>query len=173
MPSHERLLRLYPRGWRERYGEEFLAIVGQGSLSLQQTIDIVSGAIDAWLSADVRQATRTGRVKPSRGGQTVLKSMMSCRQNEVRFTKRDSLIGAGVLIFAALVLSTLGIAAKRQGWPVTSDLLMMLAFPGSVLLSMPFTFLKGQPWKAQAAILLTTLTLLCAISYLASFISHM
>jgi hypothetical protein len=167
MPSHERLLRLYPRDWRERYGEEFLAIVGQDSLSLQQFIDIVSGAIDAWLSADVRQAARAGR-EPSRGEKTMLKSIMSCRQNELRFTRRDSLIGAGVLIGATLLFSLLGIAARRQGWPVTSEVLLTLAFPGSVLLSMPFTFLKGQSWKAQAVILLTMFALLFGASYLAS-----
>jgi hypothetical protein len=43
----ENLLRLYPRAWRERYGEEFLATVGDGALGVQQTVDIVSAAIDA------------------------------------------------------------------------------------------------------------------------------
>ena len=61
----ERLLRLYPRAWRERYGEEFLATVGHGALHVQQVIDIVAGAIDAWLSADVRRATR-GRAAAQR-----------------------------------------------------------------------------------------------------------
>ena len=51
MPSAERLLRLYPRAWRERFGEEFLETAGPGKLRFQQVIDIVSGAIDAWLSA--------------------------------------------------------------------------------------------------------------------------
>ncbi len=73
----ERLLRLYPRAWRERYGEEFLATVGHEALSLQQVIDIVSGVIDAWLSADVRRATRVYRAAPSGGEPMLLKSMMS------------------------------------------------------------------------------------------------
>ena len=29
-PGAARLLRWYPRGWRERYGEEFLAMVEDG-----------------------------------------------------------------------------------------------------------------------------------------------
>jgi hypothetical protein len=77
MPSAERLLRLYLRAWRERYGEEFLATVGHGSLHLQQVIDIVSGAIDAWLSADVRRATRAGGIAPDGGGRMMLKSLMA------------------------------------------------------------------------------------------------
>ncbi len=170
MPSSERLLRLYPRAWRERYGEEFLATVGHGALRLQQVIDIVSGAIDAWLSADVRRATRNRRLAPNQGEPTMLKSMMACGQTKMRFTTRDSLIGAGVLIAASLVFSLLGIAARRNGWPVTGEILMSLAFPGSLMLSMPFTFLKGQPWKAQVAIIGTTLALLIAIGFLSSVI---
>jgi hypothetical protein len=169
MPTSERLLRLYPRAWRERYGEEFLATVGHGALHLQQVIDIVSGAIDAWLSADVRQATRTKRLAPNQGESTMLKStMMVCGQTKLRFTTREALIGAGVMLGATVVLSLLGAAARRQGWPVTSEILMSLAFPGSLVLSLPFTFLKGQPWKAQAVIMGTTLAVLIAIGFLAS-----
>ena len=35
----EALLRLYPRAWRERYGEEFLATIGPEALGPQQVID--------------------------------------------------------------------------------------------------------------------------------------
>ncbi len=70
------LLGLYPRAWRDRYGEEFLATVGHDRLHPQQVIDIVSGAIDAWLSADVRRATTAARVAPSAGGPMTLKSLI-------------------------------------------------------------------------------------------------
>jgi len=169
MAASERLLRLYPRAWRERYGEEFLATVGHDALHPQQVIDIVSGAIDAWLSADVRQATRTWRLAPS-GGKAMLKSMMACGQTKMRFTTRDSLIGAGVMLGVTLVCSVVGIAARRNGWPVTGEILKSLAFPGSLMLSMPFTFLKGQPWKAQVVIVGGTLSLLVAIGYIAALI---
>lgn len=43
MPSRF-LLRLYPRAWRDRYGEEFLALVGD-RLTLQAAIDISRAAI--------------------------------------------------------------------------------------------------------------------------------
>jgi hypothetical protein len=54
--SAERLLRLFPRAWPARYGEGLLDTVGEGRLRPQPWIDIVSGAADAWLSADVRRA---------------------------------------------------------------------------------------------------------------------
>jgi hypothetical protein len=163
-----RLLRLYPRAWRERYGEEFLATVGDGPLHLQQVIDIVSGAIDAWLSADVRSATTVPRVAPSRGGPMLLKSLVICDRTSHRYTTRDSLIGAGVMIAGTLAFSLLGIAARRDGWQATGEILLNLGFLGSFLLSMPFWLMKGQPWKAQVVMVGTTLAVLVVIGYLAA-----
>jgi hypothetical protein len=44
----ETLLRLYPRAWRERYGEEFLALIGGRGLSLGHSLDVAVGAIVEW-----------------------------------------------------------------------------------------------------------------------------
>ncbi|MGH9867026.1 MAG: hypothetical protein ACREAA_02530 [Candidatus Polarisedimenticolia bacterium] len=167
---HERLLRLYPRAWRERYGQEFLATVGQGPPSLQQVIDIVSGAIDAWLSADVRRATMAPDAAPGGGGPMILKSLMACERKQANYTRRDSMIGAGVMIGATLVFSVLAIAARRGGLTMTGDVMLSLAFPGSLTLSMPFWVMKGQPWKAQVVIVGGTLLFLIVIGCLASLI---
>lgn len=40
-----RLVRIYPRSWRERYGEEFLALVSERPPSLADRVDIVRGAM--------------------------------------------------------------------------------------------------------------------------------
>ena len=164
----DRLLRLFPRAWRERYGDEFLAIVGSRPLNLQQFFDIVTAAIDAWLSADVRNATGTFHAVSS-GGKSMtpmtLSSLIACEKRNARYTKRDALIGAGVAIGASLLFSIVGIAAKRAGWPTSADILLAMAFPGSWMLSMPFWLMKGQPWKAQVVIVGVTLVLL---GYLAS-----
>jgi hypothetical protein len=163
---HDRLLRLYPRAWRERYGEEFLAMVGDDPLTVQQVIDMVSGAIDAWLSADVRRATMAPGVAPS-GGRPMLKSLLACERKQMRATTRDGLVAAGVMIGATLLFTLSGIAARRAGWSTTGDVLLNLAFPGSLTLSMPFWLMKGQPWKAQLVIVGGTLTVLVVIGYLA------
>jgi hypothetical protein len=165
MPSVERLLRFYPRPWRERYREEFRETVGSGALHGQQVIDILAGAIDAWLSADVRRATRAERAALSEGGPT-MRTMMACGRTEYRFKRRDALIAAGVILVATAVLSALSLAARRYGWPVMGSILTNLAFPGSMTLAMPFWLLKGQPWKAQAAIVGVTLAMLVAIGWI-------
>jgi hypothetical protein len=166
----ERLLRLYPRAWRERYGAEFLATVEPGSLNIQQVIDIVSGAIDARLSSDVRRAIVASRVAPTEGGPMIQKSLTICERNQTRYTKRDGLIGAGVMLGATLLLTMVGIAARRAGWTATGEVLISLAFTGSLTLSMPFWLMKGQPWKAQVVIVGGTLALLIAIGCLAELI---
>ena len=134
----KRLLRLYPRAWRERYGAEFLAIVEEGPQSWQQVIDIISGAIDARLSSDVRRATVASRAPASGGGTMVLRSLMACESKRARFTKRDSLVGAGVMLGGTLLLTIAGMALRRSGWPGMGEILMSLSFPFSLTLSMPF-----------------------------------
>lgn len=58
------LLRLYPRTWRERYGDEFLALISERPLSLADRVDIVRGAVDARLNPQLRGPYRA----PDRSG---------------------------------------------------------------------------------------------------------
>lgn len=51
------LLRLYPAAWRERYEEEFLALLEARPPTLGDRFDVVRGAIDARLHPQVGQAT--------------------------------------------------------------------------------------------------------------------
>jgi hypothetical protein len=46
-PKGGRLLRLYPGGWRERYGDEMLALLETAGIGWRGRIDLVRGAIDA------------------------------------------------------------------------------------------------------------------------------
>ena len=169
MPTGEKLVRMFPRSWRERYGEEFIATMGGEALRPRQVFDIIMAAIDARLSADVRNTTRTYRMAGNGGGGLpMLKSMIICDRTNYKVTSRDGLIGAGVMLGMTLGLSMLGIALRRSGWPVTGEILKGFAFPGSLVSSMPFWVMKCQPWKAQAVIIGATLLILLAITYLAT-----
>jgi hypothetical protein len=148
----DRLLRLYPRAWRERYGDEFLALVGDRPLAFPQLIDIVSGAIDAHLSSDVRATTVSrGHATQAGGGTVVIETpkSMCFHDRKAVFSKRDGLIGSAVLIGGSFLFSAIGIGLRRAGFDDLAEGLLSAAFPVSVLISMPFTFVKGQPWKAQ------------------------
>ena len=155
----ETLLRLYPRAWRERYADEFLEMAGEDELSVQQVIDITSGAIDAWLSYDVHAATR-----PTSGGTMALRTMACCR--DLRYTTRDSLIAAGVMLALTTAFALSASVMQREGWSMASKMLLNLSFIVPFTVSMPLWLMKGQPWKAKAVLVGTTLAFLVANSFL-------
>lgn len=167
MTTAQRLLRLYPRAWRERYGEEFLAIVGEGRLGPQQQVDILFGAIDAWLSSDVRQATRVSSAATSGGGTMSVRTMVC---EKTRYTTRDGLIGAAVMIVGTALLVFIGFAIGRLGAGLVGEVLMNSAFPVSLMLSMPFWLTKDQPRKVQAVVIAGSVLLLVAINLMALLI---
>ena len=47
------LLRLYPRAWRERYGDEMLALLEARPISLADRVDLIRGGFDARLHPQV------------------------------------------------------------------------------------------------------------------------
>jgi len=100
----------------------------------------------------------------------MLKSLVVCERAQARYTKRDGLIGAGVMLGMTVVFTVAGLAARRAGWSATGEILISLSFPGSLTLSMPFWLMKGQPWKAQVVMVGGTLVLLAGIGYLSSLI---
>jgi hypothetical protein len=65
----EKMVRLYPRAWRERYGEEFGAVLEEHRGSLSDVYDVALGALDAWLFPQVIQerslALMVGRMRRS------------------------------------------------------------------------------------------------------------
>ena len=85
-------------------------------------------------------------------------------------SKRDAWTGAGVMIAGSILLSALGIAFDRSGFDTLGDAVMAAAFPVSVLLTMPFTFVKGQPWKAQCVLVGLPLAIVIALTWVATYI---
>jgi len=55
------LLRLYPRAWRRRYGDEFESILDDRSLSPGDVVDVVHGAMDAHVRVRRRSFQGFGR----------------------------------------------------------------------------------------------------------------
>jgi hypothetical protein len=163
------LLRLYPRPWRERYGEEFLEMVGPGRLQLQQVIDIVSGAIDARLSSDVRGVTRVA-AQPS-GVTTMMKFVSICAKNQTRYTTRDGAIGAAVMLIGTLLLTLAATALSRSGFRPAGEMLLNSGFLIALMASMPFWLMKDQPRKAQAVIIGSTIAMLLLINSVAVLIN--
>jgi hypothetical protein len=163
------LLQLYPRAWRERYGEEFAEFVGDRRLSVQQAIDIVGGALDAWTSRSVRASVRGSVAGNSTGAAIMVQALkVRCASRTANYTTKDALIGAGVMIAVSFLMLAIGIAANRAGYATAGETVKGLAFPASMLLSMPFYLTKNLSWRAQTVLLGVPMLILIVISYLAT-----
>ena len=92
----------------------------------------------------------------------------ACARTGPRITTRDGAIGAAVMIVATIVFSGLGIFLKRRGWESTGEVVVGLAFSGSLLLAMPFLWLKGHSWKAQAFFVGVPMLVLIGFGYLST-----
>jgi hypothetical protein len=91
-----------------------------------------------------------------------------CSTNTVRYTKRDALISAGVLIGMSAVLTTVGILLDRQNFPGAADIVKSLAFPVALTVSMPFAILKGQPRKVILFSLIVPNAMLAVATWVAT-----
>lgn len=158
----QQLLPLYPPAWRARYGEEFVAMVGTDRLHVQQVVDIVSGAIDAWLSASSRRADVAAAGVQE--GKTMRSLSFVCVDSKLRYSVRDALIGAIVLAIAAVVFAFVERVARQAGFVLTAQTLHIVATPAAVTLSMPFWALKGQSRRVQAAVVIVTVCFAVVIS---------
>lgn len=145
-------------------------MVGDGPLQLPQIVDIVSGAIDAHLSSDVRAMTSRGQVTQLQGGTAVIEALKhSCIHDKPPILpKRDAWIGAGVMVAGSILLSAIGIGFNRAGFETLGEAVTAAAFPVAVLLSMPFTFVKGRSWKAQCVLVGIPLAIVILLTWLAT-----
>jgi hypothetical protein len=101
----------------------------------------------------------------------MMKAMLAvCERSGLRYTTRDALLGAAVMVVGTALFAALGVAVRRQGWMFAGDILTSTAFTASLMLSMPFWLMKGQPRKAQVTIVGATLVLLVLVASLAQLV---
>lgn len=146
-------LKLYPRAWRDRYGDELSAMVGHRRLSLGSAIDLIAGAIDARFTK--------GAKMPS-----ILKT--ACLTRNDPQTIADGMRGAAVMILSTLVFLAAGVAANRSGWHQVGEFLKGLSFPFSLALMSHFMYLRRQSAAAKWIITGGTLTFLVIIAVVAT-----
>jgi hypothetical protein len=160
--SVQLLLRLYPRAWRERYGEEIEQLLATQPLTPWAAIDLVSGAIDARLSFSSRMA----RQSAGEGVVVINALKRSCVRRSFPFTVRDGLIGAGAFVAGTALLAWLGASLRQHGRADLATYVHAMSLFATLTLTMPFTFLKGQPWRAQVVIVGGTMAILVLIALL-------
>ena len=156
------LLRLYPKAWRDRYGDEFAGILAAQRMSPRLLLDIIGGAVDARLQPQVRA---------NKGEVMTMKLLKRCAAGGPQLSKREERIGAGAMIGFSLLFASLYVwASYVYKDNAIVDAVGVMAFPAAVVATMPFTYLKGQSRRAQIVTVVTLLAILGAISYVATFI---
>ncbi len=162
------MLRLYPRGWRRRYGSEVMALVASEPRSFRLFLDLLAGAIDARLNPQWIPATTSTATK---GNDPMISIRRLCASSG--FSPADRKRSSAWLIGGSLGLVLLSLVLKL-GFDLTvvSQALLFGAFPMGLILSGWDTFLKPYPqpvrWILFAGALTGMLLFMLAVTWLAN-----
>jgi drug/metabolite transporter (DMT)-like permease len=144
------------------------AMLEQMPLTPAAIIDLVAGAIDARVAPHV-VASRP--ISSSEKEKAMLTNMMKRCAAGPALSVRDQWIGAWVMLGSCLLFSVAYVwAAYRYRGNDLVDAFGIMAFPAALLISMPFTYVKGHSRITQAIIVGGSLAILAAISYLTTLI---
>ena len=129
------LIRMYPREWRRRYGDEMRTLLEADRLSLRTVADLIGGAIDARLNPQLA----TENDEESREGvRNMTRAFCGVPTNA---SPAEPWRAAGWMIGASLVLALSSILLQwRLGPNSFSESLLYSAFPGALMFSSPYTY---------------------------------
>lgn len=159
------LLRLYPRAWRERYGEEVEDLVRSQPRSFRLFVDLVAGAVDARMNTHLLSAATAPGGNPDMS--TILRLCSS-----PRFTSEEMRASAAWMIGGSLGIAALGVIVQlvwRQN--VLSQTLIYASYPLALVLAGQPTYLKPYPravrWALTALVFTGMFLFFLAVTWLA------
>lgn len=171
------LLRLYPRAWRERYGEEVTAVLAHHRVSLWTLVDVLAGACDAHLHPGLLPGRLLSMAHRIRSSELVvfcafvlfclawlpmqqMRDPLPLWESTVRAhpeirTALDVVNAAGLVALLAvlagglpILLSTVRAALSARRWRV----LLLFAVPFVMLVAIAvYTLLASAAWAQRAA----------------------
>jgi hypothetical protein len=147
------LIRLYPPAWRRRYGPELAALLAAQPGSFRTAVDLVAGAVDAWLNPQSSTAVTTTDAK---GAGAMVPRMLQLRSGGYApdVTVADSLKAAAVTIGGTLALvAVLTGAIKLYGKNSYFESLLAMGWLVPFIVSQHYTYLKGHPARVQAVLI--------------------
>lgn len=165
------LLKLYPPRWRRRYGEEFIDLMAAQPFSVGAAIDVISGAIDAWIHPQLSAAVRAA--PEAKGETTMMAKVMrfKCAGYGSEVTTADAMKGAAVALGGSAVLALVWIwAGQRFADHVVVESLMPMAFFIPLLVGLRYTSLKGRSAGVQAIFIIGLCSVLSAMFLIAGWL---
>lgn len=131
------MLRLYPRGWRRRYGGEVAALVASEERSFRLFLDLLAGAIDARLNPQW-----TPGPSPPEGEDAMPRIRRLCAITG--FSPAEKRRSGAWLIGSSLGFVLLGLALQFfLDKTVLGQTLIYGSFPMALILSSRSTYLKA------------------------------
>lgn len=135
-PRPSTLLRLYPRAWRDRYGDEFVALLEKEGTGPRVVLNVLAGAFDAWVSPKVTD------VYAPADANTLRFWRVQMPPDNRSYAERLPQIGYGLAVFLALK----GIAALGD-----FETLHLAAVAIGIAVSMVPFWYEGYSLRTKAA----------------------
>ena len=145
------LLQLYPARWRERYGEEFGAVLASQHASVGLVLDVLGGAIDAHLYPQIKNSNS----KPIKEEDTMTLLMLQrCSAGGPKLSAHDQRIASFFMILSALTMAVLYIALTKiyHSAPAVQAV-GYASFPALCLVYGEAAYLRRRHWLTQVFIL--------------------
>ncbi|PYQ30570.1 MAG: hypothetical protein DMF56_07100 [Acidobacteria bacterium] len=156
------LLALYPPRWRRRYGDEVRALIDSQPFSLHAGIDLIAGAIDAWLEPQKIPVQPDAKQEGVTMNGTMMK--LGCAASGGRVTREDARKSLVVNLGGTLLLTAIWMTMHiRLGDRTYVDSFSAMAFLVPYLFSLRYTSLKGRSLRTQSIFIGGTILLLTLI----------
>ena len=158
------LIRLYPRTWRERYGDEMRELLRAQRPSLRTYADLLAGAIDARFDPQLSSPVTAE-------GVPAMTTWFRCQPSAI--SRRDSVRSAGLMIGGTLGLTLTSILVQLKiGDNAFSEGLLYGAFPAALMLSSECTYFKRYSPRARLVLSVGGALLIVLMMWLSALLAE-
>ena len=160
------LVRLYPRAWRERYGEEFRELVASHEAGPRLIFDVLIGALDARLAPQPQVAESAKGAVAGGRAMEILKA--GC--GSAAISRAEALKYAGLTLAATLGVALIAVWLKSTlGESVWLEALLVSTTSISPLFYMLF-LMREYSLRTRVTLTVALFAFIYAIGVLAAFI---
>ena len=146
------LVRLYPPAWQRRYGRELAELISTQPFSFGTTIDLIAGAIDAWLNPQSSTVVPATEAKGAAMVSEILQ--LKCVGQGPAVTAADRRKAAAITIVGSLVVVIVYLwASLRYGNLPYLTSLVSVSWLVAFVYSQRYTTLKGRSPRVQAVLI--------------------
>lgn len=153
------LLRLYPAPWRERYGEEFGAVLARQRASPGLVLDVLAGALDARLHpqicSQIRHSDSEQTIQNKSGDDTMTLAMLQrCASGGPKLSPSERRIASRLAISSSLVMAVLYLVLTKiyRGAPAVQAVIWTAVLAPSSIYRQT-AYLRTRSWATQAFVL--------------------